>query len=119
MAKHNALGRIGEDVAANYLQNNGYQILERNYFYARCEVDIIALKDETLAIVEVKTRSTDLFGRPADFLKPPQIKNLVKVVNHYVEELNKDLQVRFDIIALQKSNVGFTVEHIEDAFSHF
>lgn len=119
MAKHHTLGKIGEDLAVNYLKKNGYKILERNYFYARCEIDIIALKNNTLAAVEVKTRSTDLFGRPADFLKPAQIKNLVKAINHYVEKLNKNLNVRFDIISIQKSSSGFTWEHIEDAFSHF
>ena len=64
-------------------------------------MDIIAEKDEVLAVVEVKTRSTDDFGNPQDFVKPKQIQNLVKAVDEYLIAL-LDLEVRFDIIAITK-----------------
>ncbi|WP_375237820.1 YraN family protein [Aurantibacter sp.] len=119
MAKHNELGKQGEKLAIDFLIKNGYTIRERNYRFNKAEVDIIASKKEVLAIVEVKTRSTNVFGNPEDFVKPKQIQNLVKAVNEYVIENDLDLEVRFDIIAITKSNVGFDIEHLENAFYHF
>ena len=68
MSLSNQLGREGEDLAAQYLLKNGYQILERNYRYRKAEIDIIALKEETLAIVEVKSRTSSYFGSPESFV---------------------------------------------------
>ncbi len=119
MAQHNELGKKGEQLAVDYLIENNYDIIERNYRFDKAEVDIIALKDNILAIVEVKTRSTLDFGNPQDFVKPKQIKNLVKAVDEYVTENDLDLEVRFDIIAIVKEKKGFKIEHLENAFYHF
>ncbi|MET0945038.1 MAG: YraN family protein, partial [Flavobacterium sp.] len=62
MAEHNELGKEGEKLAAKYLQENGYEILDRNWTFQKAEIDIIAQKDNYLAIVEVKTRSSLDFG---------------------------------------------------------
>ena len=69
--------------------------------------------------MEVKTRSTNYFGNPEDFLKPEQIKNLVKAVNEYVTVYDLDVEVRFDIISIIKEKQGFNIEHLENAFYHF
>jgi len=119
MAQHNELGKKGEQLAVGFLLKNGYKILERNYIFQKAEVDIIARKEDTLAVVEVKTRSTNYFGNPEDFLKPKQIKNLVKAVNEYVTVYDLDVEVRFDIISIIKEKQGFNIEHLENAFYHF
>ena len=119
MAQHNELGKKGEQLAVDFLLNNGYEIVERNYRFDKAEVDIIAQKSDVLAIVEVKTRSTLDFGNPQDFVKPKQIKNLVKAVDEYVTENDLDLEVRFDIIAIVKQGKSFEIEHLENAFYHF
>lgn len=119
MAKHNELGKKGEQLAVDFLLENGYEIIERNYRFDKAEVDIIAQKEDTLAIVEVKTRSTVDFGNPQDFVKPKQIQRLVKAVDQYVNVNDLDVEVRFDIIALVKENKGFKIEHLENAFYHF
>jgi putative endonuclease len=119
MAQHNELGKKGEQLAVDFLIENNYEVIERNYRFEKAEVDIIAQKDNILAIVEVKTRSTSDFGNPQDFVKPKQIKNLVKAVHAYVTENDLDLEVRFDIIALVKKGKGFQIEHLENAFYHF
>ena len=119
MAQHNELGKKGEELAVGFLLKNGYKILERNYIFQKAEVDIIARKEDTLAVVEVKTRSTNYFGNPEDFLKPEQIKNLVKAVNEYVTVYDLDVEVRFDIISIIKEKQGFNIEHLENAFYHF
>ena len=119
MAAHNELGKLGEDLAVEYLQKNGYEILETNWTFQKAEIDIIAKKEEILAIIEVKTRSSLEFGLPQDFVKPKKIQLLVKAVDGYVNAKNLDIDVRFDIIAIHKENNSFVIEHLIDAFYHF
>ncbi|PTM07540.1 MAG: YraN family protein [Bacteroidetes bacterium] len=119
MAQHNELGKKGEQLAVDYLLKNNYDIIERNYRFDKAEVDIIAKKKETLAIIEVKTRSTSEFGDPQDFVKPKQIQRLVKAVDEYVTENDLDVEIRFDIIAIVKTGKLYDIEHLENAFYHF
>ena len=119
MADHNELGKLGEELAENYLIKNGYTILETNWTFQKAEIDIIAQKANILAIVEVKTRSSIDFGLPQDFVKPKKIQLLVKAVNEYVVSRDLDVTVRFDIIAINKEGKDFNVDHIEDAFFYF
>jgi len=119
MAQHNDLGKFGEEMAVEFLQKNGYEILETNWTFQKAELDIIAQKDNIVAIVEVKTRSSLDFGLPQDFVKPKKIQLLVKAVNEYVIANDLDVEVRFDIIAVHKEGKKFELEHILDAFYHF
>jgi putative endonuclease len=119
MATHNELGKKGEEISVAFLEKNGYTIRETNFVFQKAEIDIIAQKDNILAVVEVKTRSSLEFGNPQDFVKPAKIKLLVKAIDQYVISNNLDLEVRFDIIAVHKENNEFHVEHLEDAFYHF
>ncbi|WP_304201065.1 YraN family protein [Flavobacterium alvei] len=119
MASHNELGKLGEELAVEFLQKEGYEILETNWTFQKAEIDIIAKNENTLAIVEVKTRSSLEFGLPQDFVKPKKIQLLVKAVNEYVISKNIDIDVRFDIIAIHKEDKSFVIEHLKDAFYHF
>jgi putative endonuclease len=119
MAEHNELGKLGEDLAVEYLKKNGYTILNTNWTFQKAEIDIIAQMENTLAIVEVKTRSSLEFGLPQDFVKPKKIQLLLKAVDAYVIERNLDIDVRFDIIAIHKEGKSFAIEHLIDAFFYF
>ena len=120
MAYHNELGKIGEQLAADYLSRNGYQILERNFYYDKAEIDIIAQKTaNTIIVVEVKTRNSDYFGDPQDFVTPSKIKLLVKAANEYVISRDLDVEVQFDIISVIKNKSIEKIEHFENAFYHF
>ncbi|WP_440068290.1 YraN family protein [Tenacibaculum discolor] len=119
MAQHNELGKKGEQLAIDYLVENGYTIVEKNYRFQKAEVDIIAQKEETLAVVEVKTRSTAYFGNPQDFVNPKKIKLLVTAIDDYVTKNDLDVEIRFDIIAVVKQQSEFVIKHIEDAFLYF
>lgn len=119
MAEHNELGKLGEELAVEYLQKNGYEILETNWVFQKAEIDIIAKKENILAVVEVKTRSSIEFGLPQDFVRPKKIQLLVKAINEYVVSNNLDAEVRFDIIAINKEGNTYKTEHIPDAFYHF
>lgn len=123
MAEHNELGKKGEELAVEYLEENGYEILDRNWTFQKAEIDIIAQKEAILAIIEVKTRSSLDFGLPQDFVKPKKIQLLIKAVNAYINDREKDfesdLNIRFDIIAIHKNVETFAIEHLTDAFYHF
>lgn len=119
MAKHNELGKKGEEIAVDYLIKNGYKIIQRNYRYLKAEVDIIAQKSDTLIAVEVKTRSSDYYENPQDAVKPKKIKLMVSAIDNYVNEHSLDVEVRFDIIAITFQQNKPKIEHLEDAFYHF
>ena len=119
MAQHNELGKKGEQLAVNFLIEKGYTIVKRNYRFDKAEVDIIARIKDILAIIEVKTRSTTDFGNPQDFVKPKQIKRLVKAVDEYVTVNELDVEVRFDVVAIVKNGSNYNIEHLENAFYHF
>lgn len=119
MAKHNDLGALGEEMAVDFLQKDNYRIIERNWRFKKAEIDIIAQKNDILSVVEVKTRSSDYFGNPQDFVNEKKIQLLVEAINEYVISKDLDVEVRFDIIAITKKNNDFKIEHLEDAFLHF
>lgn len=119
MAEHNDFGKQAEAHAVAYLQEKGCIILERNYHYQKAEIDIIAQKNDTLIIVEVKARSTSYFGEPQQFVSKKKIQLLTNAVDHYIIENDLDVEVRFDIIAILRQQKTFIVNHIEDAFYFF
>lgn len=119
MAINNDLGKKGEQMSVDFLEKKGYTILEKNYRYLKAEIDIIARKEDTLIAVEVKTRSSNSFGNPQDFVNSKKIKLMVLAINHYVEEKNLDLEIRFDIVAILKKKNAFQIEHLKDAFLYF
>lgn len=119
MAEHNDLGKLGEELAVDFLEKNGYEILETNWTFQKAEVDIIAQKNNILAVIEVKTRSSLDFGLPQDFVKPKKIKLLVKAINEYIIMNDLDVNVRFDIIAVHATSTSFAIDHLEEAFYYF
>lgn len=119
MATHNDLGEKGEELAVTFLQKKGYKILERNWRFKKAEVDIIAQKEGVLAVIEVKTRTSNYFGNPQDFVNQKKIQLLVEAANEYVISNDLDVEVRFDIVAIIQNKNTTKIEHLEDAFLHF
>lgn len=119
MAFHNDLGNKGEQLALHFLVDAGYTILEKNYRYLKAEVDIIAQKNEVLAAIEVKTRTSSYFGNPEEFVNPKKVKLLTLAIDNYVTENDLDVEVRFDIIAIITNKKQTKIEHLENAFLHF
>ena len=114
-----SLGREGERLAATYLVGKGYEILSRNYRFLKAEVDLIARKDSILVIVEVKTRSVDFYEDLSLAISNKKKRLLIRAADHYIQQKELDLEVRFDIITLIRGKKGFKIEHIQDAFYHF
>lgn len=116
MAKHNELGKIGEDLAANYLLRKGYTILERNWRYSRDEIDIIVRDGNWLVIVEVKTRTSEYFGEPEMAVTSSKQKSLVRAAEGYIAEHDYRGETRFDVIGILLNHQDTELNHIEDAF---
>ncbi len=119
MAQHNQLGKEGETAACNFLIEKDYKIVERNYRHRRNEVDIIAMYENELIAVEVKSRSSTYFGNPEDFITATQIQSIVKAIDAYIQKKDLDVEVRFDVISIIKINNDLNIEHIENAFYSF
>lgn len=119
MESSNDFGKFGEQMAVEHLLGNGYAILERNYRYLKAEVDIIARDGDTLAIVEVKSRNMGFLEDILDTVNAKKVKLLTMAADHYVQENDLDVEVRFDVITVIKTGSGIHLEHLENAFFHF
>lgn len=116
MAWNNDIGKIGEQLSQKYLQEKGYAILETNWRLGRMEVDIIAYQEGVIVFVEVKTRSSVLFGEPQEFVDEKKQKSYVRMANAYIQMKQRTEEVRFDIIAIEMNSTGYQLNHIENAF---
>ena len=110
------IGMEGEEIALNYLLENGYKLLERNWHFGKYEVDLIVENDEILVFVEVKFRSTDYFGEPEIFVSNKQKLNLIRAANRFISKYDIEKEARFDIVSIVMQNDKPDINHIEDAF---
>ncbi|MDE6090519.1 MAG: YraN family protein [Duncaniella sp.] len=115
MADHNQLGQWGEQVAKEYLLTQGYAIGGENIRIAGVEIDFIAMKDDMICFVEVKTRSTD-FSDPADAVDKRKRARIVRAADTYIRSYDVPLEPRFDLVLVIGSPASYTIEHIPDAF---
>jgi putative endonuclease len=110
-------GKIGEDIAIDFLKKKGYKIIERNYKCVFGEVDIVARNKDDIVFVEVKSRRSEYFGDPTDAVDFNKQKKISKIALNYLNEKRVDNHdARFDVIAIKLSPSGNTVELIENAF---
>ena len=116
MAKKLSLGKIGEDLAAQFLMDKGYQILERNWRAYRKEIDIIAIDGKDIVFIEVKTRQDDDYGAPEMAVNRQKRAHIYAVATSYYYEHEIDLDVRFDVISILYHHGKPEINHIVDAF---
>jgi putative endonuclease len=98
------------------LLDRGFFVLQENWRFKKYEVDIIAKKNDQIIFVEVKTRSSALFGEPELFVNKQKQRFLIAAANEYLVSNNIDLECRFDIISVLQLNNTFSVKHLEGAF---
>lgn len=108
-------GNRGEEIAADFLLDKGYEILVTNYRYKHSEIDLIVKKKDLLVFVEVKTRSSTSFGEPENFVDDKKAKKIFEGAEHYIFEINWQEAIRFDIISVVMHS-PIEVTHFEDAF---
>ena len=122
MAEHNDLGKWGEQYAAEYLQKQGYLILNRDWRYGRSlnDIDIICKTGDltTVVFVEVKTRSHMEIVRPETAVNRNKIYHIGRAADHYVKLFHITERIRFDIITVigTKDSGNIQLNHIVDAF---
>lgn len=115
MSKNKELGEEGEQIAADYLNKNGWNILELNYRYGHSEIDLIAEKDGLMVFFEVKTRTNTTYGMPEDFVNDKKAAFIIRAAEYYIRQKDWYGNIRFDIISIVKKEV-IQLEHLEDAF---
>lgn len=117
MAQHNLTGIIGEKVAIDYLVSKNYKILETNWRSGHKEIDIIALHEDELIIIEVKTRRSLRNEMPYNAVTEKKQFHLIEAAEAYIIKQNLDIDVRFDIISIYLKQNKPEIEHIESAFT--
>ncbi len=116
MEKSHSLGKRGEQLAADYLRDKGWRILERNWATGHREVDIIAEDEEFIIFVEVKTRGPDFRLHPREAVPVPKQRNIIHVAQVYLLSHECEKEARFDIISVVSDGIEHRLEHIRDAF---
>ena len=120
MARHNELGKWGEQYAADYLQSIGYDIIERDWRIGHRDIDIIARTGDgtTVVFVEVKTRTSDVVTKPDDAVDIKKIRNIGYAANNYIKTKGIVDEVHFNIISIIGNNKeNAQLEHIIEAFN--
>jgi len=114
------IGNEAEELAAAFLEGKGYFILDRNYYFERAEVDIVALNPPVITFVEVKMRANTNYGQPEEFVSQTKIDNIRRAAEAWIYERKMDgYPVRFDVIAIvQNRNEAAEIKHLEDAVSY-
>ncbi|HVY76372.1 MAG TPA: YraN family protein [Puia sp.] len=100
MAAHNEFGKEGEDLAAAWLSQRGFIILERNWKFSRYEIDIIASHTNGLHFIEVKSRHDDRFGFPEDWVDRKKMSHLLRAGVAYQERHPHWKFVQYDILSI-------------------
>jgi len=112
-----SIGKLGENLAANFLEKKGYTIVERNYRFSHGEIDIIAEKDGMLIFTEVKTKKFGDFGDPINWIKRGKQLQIGRVARGYLYEKNiTDRDCRFDVILVTWEDGLWKIDHLENAF---
>jgi putative endonuclease len=109
-------GKRGEEAAQEYLQANGFYIRDTNWRWGHKELDIVAEKNKTLHVVEVKTRSANFLVEPQSSVDRRKQQNTVQAANAYVLRHKLTLDVQFDIISVVVKGGEYEVEYIPEAF---
>lgn len=110
------LGSLGEQMACDYIRKKDFEILERNYRFKKNEIDIIAVKDNQLIVIEVKTRQTAEIGEPWQAVTRNKQKQIIQVANQYIQTNQIELETRFDIISIVHNSFRTELTHLESAF---
>jgi putative endonuclease len=116
MNEHIELGKMGEEIARDYLQKKGCRIRETNWRFSRYEVDLIAEENGILVVAEVKTRSSNTIAEPETSVTREKQRHLISAANAYIRMKKLSMEVRFDIFAIIITGETHQLTHIPDAF---
>ena len=109
-------GNKGEKLAAEFLQQKGFEVVARNYRFKKAEIDLIVKRENWMIFVEVKTRSSTAFGEPEEFVDERKINHIFNAAEEYIFSTDWRGHIRFDIISV-KLGREVVIEHFEDAIN--
>lgn len=109
-------GTSGENLAADYFRQHGFDVVARNYRYRKGEIDLIVQRGNWLVFVEVKTRHSDAFGMPETFVSDRQRRKIFEVAEEFIYSRDWKGHIRFDIVSVMWGESP-KIEHFEDAIS--
>lgn len=116
MSDKTETGRLGENLAADFFVANGYTVAARNFRYGKAEIDLIVKRENWMLFVEVKTRSSNAYGEPEDFISDLQINRIFDAAEEYIYRIDWKGNIRFDVVTV-KLGEKVVVEHFEDAIN--
>jgi putative endonuclease len=109
-------GKIGEEIAQRYLEEQNFRSLEQNWHCRYGELDLIMQEEDELVFVEVKTRRNNHVGYPEEMIDRGKVERLKKSAEQYIEQYDKqEMFWRFDIVAISGDTQNYQVHHIRDA----
>ncbi len=115
MAKHTITGRVGETYAVSFLMQHKYKIISTNFRSKFGEIDIIAKDGNQFVFVEVKTRSSTVFGTPADAITPKKLQLVIKAAEYFILVNNHVQNYRVDAIEVfMTRNTVTSINHIKN-----
>ncbi len=101
MAKHLETGKQGEELAAEWLLAQGFELLHRNWKYSYFELDIIATKEHVLHFIEVKTRTTDTYGYPEEGVTAKKMERLMNAGEEFLHQYPGWKRIQYDILSIR------------------
>ena len=118
MYQRHETGKVGENIAVSYLENKGYQIIQRNFECKQGEIDIIAKEKDEFVFIEVKTRTNVKYGKPKEAVDKTKKKHIYRSVEYYTY-LNhiENMSIRIDVIEVYKKQEQYFIHHIKQAIT--
>ncbi|CAN5634359.1 YraN family protein [soil metagenome] len=117
MSAHIELGRAGEDAAAAFYRRRGYRIVDRNYGCCSGEIDLVLSRGRLLVFCEVKTRTSPLWGAPAEAVGPLKQNRIRRSAGTWLaEHRGSRRELRFDVVSVSVAEGGLEVTHLPGAF---
>ena len=114
MENNHILGKIGEKIAVKYLQKQNYKIITTNFYTRKGEIDIIAKQNKEIIFIEVKTRTSEEFGKPAEAVTYFKQKHMYQAAQYYIYKSNQNIKyIRFDVIEVYIKNGKIRINHIK------
>lgn len=117
MTQKQFIGKYGEDLAAKYLEDRGYELVARNWRCKLGEIDLVLKDKDKIVFVEVKTRNGSGYGHPFEAITPLKVSRMRKLAALWcAENQSMDSKVRLDAIAVLIRNGKVAVEHLKQVF---
>lgn len=115
MSKSYGMGKQGEEIACKYLEKNNYKILDKNFNLRTGEIDIIAIDKQEIVFIEVKTRTNNKYGMPAEAVTMEKLNKIYKTANSYIYKRNLyNISARIDVVEVFVDKNKQRIKHLKN-----